>query len=185
MRIDPKKWRHALPAVLLGAAAPPSGMSYYAIVAGNGTIIGHATHQERQGSEGPESVDRSEMLLQEADQPQTPMSDETVVRRDSAGRTVWIGNYSQTGTGWSRAEARIAGGRAEISYRSRSERRAVSIALPAGVRFDGGQGLLRSWDRAATPRLEFQDFSLDAMAVERVVIEAPPGAAADAQGRIA
>jgi hypothetical protein len=184
MRIGLKTWRLAMPAALLGAAAPPSAMSYYAIVAGNGTIIGHATHQERQGSEGPESVDRSEMLLQEADQPQTPMSDETIVRRDASGRTVWSGDYSQTGTGWSRAEARIANGRAEISYRSRSERRTVSVALPAGVRFDGGQGLLRSWNRATTPRLEFQDFSLDAMSVERVVIEAPPGAAADAQGRI-
>lgn len=167
-----------------GVAAPADGTTYYAIVADGGTVIGYATHEDRQGGEGPEAVDRSEIRLQEMDQPPIQVSAETVARQDAAGRTVWLSEYSQTGTGWSRTEARIADGAAEISYRSRSERRTTRIPLPAGLRFDGGQGLLRGWDRAATPRLEFPDFNLGAMAVERVVIEAVPGAAPDAQGRI-
>lgn len=168
-----------------GAAAPGDGTSYYAIVADGGTVIGYATHRDRQGSEGIEAVDGSEIRLQEMDQPPIQVSAESIVRRDAAGRTVWLSEYSQTGSGWSRTEARIANGAAEISYRSRSERRTIRVPLPAGVRFDGGQGLLRGWDRAATPRLEFEDFNLAAMTVERVVIEAAPGAAPDAEGRIA
>jgi hypothetical protein len=168
-----------------GAAAPGDGTTYYAIVADGGTMIGYATHQDRQGSDGPETVDRSEIRLREMDQPASQVSAETIVRQDGAGRTVWLSEYSQTGSDWSRTEARIAGGAAEISYRSRSERRTTRLPLPAGIRFDGGQGLLRGWDRAATPRLEFQDFNLGAMAVERVVIEAAPGTSADGEGRIA
>jgi hypothetical protein len=168
---------------LLGGAAPPAGPAYYAIVADGGTIIGHATHEERQGADGPESVDRSEIRMQEQDQSELRFTSETIVRRDSAGRPVWIGEHSQTGSGWSRSEARIAGGAAEISYRSRSERWTMRLPLPEGVRFDAGHGLLAGWDRRAP--LEFQDFNLAATAVERVVIEPAPGATADAEGRIA
>ena len=182
--------RRTIAIVLLALAAPgtaqvASDTAYYAILADSGRIIGYASHQERQGSEGPESVDRSEIRLQEMDQPPIRVSAETIARRDQAGRTVWLSEYSQTGTGWARTEARIAAGRAEVSHRTRSERRTIGVPLPADVRFDAGQGLLRTWDRAATPRLEFQDFNLGAMAVERVVIEVAPGAAPDAEGRIA
>lgn len=169
----------------LGAAAPPAATTYYAIVAEGGTTIGYAVHEERQGSEGPESVDRSEIRLREMDQPEIRMVEETTTRRDAAGRTVWIGEYSQSGSGWSRTEARIADGAAEIRVRTGTERRIVRLPLPVGVRFDSGHGLLRGWDRAATPRLEFPDFNLGAMIVERVVIEAAPGAVPDAEGRIA
>jgi transglutaminase-like putative cysteine protease len=179
--------RRTLATLLFALAAPalaaaPAAIRYYTIVADDGAAIGYASHEDRQGRE---SVDRSEISLMELDQPQMRVSSETVLRYDDAGRIVWMSEYSQTGTGWSRTEARIADGAAEISYRSRSERWTSRVPLPAGVRFDGGQGLLRSWDRAATPRLEFQDFNLAATAVERVVIEAAPGAAPDAEGRIA
>jgi transglutaminase-like putative cysteine protease len=172
-------------AAFLSAATPSSGLVYYAILAENGAMIGRGSHEVRLGPEGRETVDRSELRLQERDQPQVQVTEETVSRYDAEGRLVWIGDHSQTGTSWSRTEARIADGRAEISYRSRSERRTLGLPLPPAVRFDNGQGLLRGWDRATTPRLEFDDFSLDAMAVERVVIEAAPGAAPDAAGRIA
>jgi len=167
-----------------GAAAPAAdGTSYYAIVADGGAIIGYATHEERQSENGPESVDRSEISMQEQDQAELHSSSETIVRRDGAGRTIWISEHSQMGSGWSRSEARIADGAADISYRSRSERWTVRLPLPADIRFDGGQGLFRQWDRRS--RLEFQDFNLAATAVERVVIEAAPGAAPDGEGRIA
>ncbi|HKR24383.1 MAG TPA: transglutaminase-like domain-containing protein [Allosphingosinicella sp.] len=173
-------------AAFASAAAPSSGIAYYAFLAENGRMIGHAKHELRQGPEGVETVDSSEIRLQEGDQAaQIRVAEETVSRHDAAGRLVWRSEYAQTGPSWSRTEARIADGRAEISYRSRSERRTLSVQLPSGVRFDNGQGLLRGWDRARTPRLEFEDFSLGAMAVERVVIEAAPGAAPDDEGRIA
>src|SRR5262249_51378553 len=46
------------------------------------------------------------------------------------------------------------------------------VRLPSSVRFDDGGGLLRSWDPAATPELEFENFSIGALGVERVVISA-------------
>src|ERR1044072_4073533 len=70
------------------AAAPAAGPTYYAIVADGGTIIGYATHEDRQGSGGPEPVDRSEIRLRDQDQPEIGVSAETGLRRDAAGRTV-------------------------------------------------------------------------------------------------
>lgn len=171
--------------LLAGAAAPGDNIRYYAILADGDRIIGHATHEERWGGDGPESVDRSEVRLQELDQLPLRMVSESVARRDRSGRTVWLSEYSQSGTGWSRTEARIVDGRAEISHRTRSERWTAGIPLPPEVRFDGGRGLLRDWDRRSAPRLEFQEFNLGAMSVDRVVMEAAPGAVPDAEGRIA
>ena len=138
---------------------------------------GAATARNR--STAPRSCSRSWIS------PPLRMISETVVRRDRSGRTVWLSEYSQSGTGWSRTEARIENGRAEISHRTRSERWTIGMPLPPDVRFDGGRGLLRGWDRRATPRLEFRDFNLGATAIDRVVIEAAPGAVPDAQGRLA
>src|ERR1044072_2682613 len=52
------------------AAAPAAGPTYYAIVADGGTIIGYATHEDRQGSEGPETGERSEVALRGQEQPE-------------------------------------------------------------------------------------------------------------------
>jgi transglutaminase-like putative cysteine protease len=182
--------RRALLALLFalaapGAAAPPSALSYYVILADGGVQIGNASHEERQSGEGRESVDRSEFRLQELDQPDMRVISENVTRYDSSGRVVWMSEYSGSGSGWSRTEARVADGAAEISFRGRSERWTKRVPLPPDVRFDAGQGLLRTWDRAAVPRLEFLDFNLGATLVERVVIEPAPGAVPDSQGRVA
>lgn len=171
--------------LLLGGAAPAGNVRYYAIVAEGDRIIGHALHEERIGPDGPESVDRSEVYLRELDQPAMRMVSESVARRDRSGRTIWLSEYSQSGSSWSRTEARIADGRATIAHRTRSERTSTDLPLPADIRFDGGRALLRNWDRRTTPRLEFREFNLGAMAVERVVIEPAPGAAPDSEGRIA
>jgi hypothetical protein len=39
-------------AAFVVAAAPPSGTTYYAFLAENGRMIGHASHELRQGREG-------------------------------------------------------------------------------------------------------------------------------------
>jgi transglutaminase-like putative cysteine protease len=95
-----------------------------------------------------------------------------------------ISETSQTGRSSTRTEARIEASQAHIVRETPSERRSATVALPQGVRFDVGAALLRSWDPIAAPRLEFDNFSIDAMDVERIVIEAAPGSAPDAQGRI-
>lgn len=182
--------RRSLLALLLalaapGAAAAPEAISYYVILADRDVQIGHASHEERQGSEGRESVERSEFRLQELDQPDIRVSSENITRYDASGRVVWLSEYSGSGSSWSRTEATISEGAAEISYRGRAERWTRRIPLPTGIRFDAGQGLLRGWDREAVPRLEFLDFNLGATTVERVVIEPAPGAMPDAAGRIA
>ena len=133
---------------------------------------------------GREIIDSSEVRLQELGDPARRVVERTVTRQDAAGRAVSIVEHSQMGPAWSQVEARIGADEVEVTRQTPSERRSARIAVPAGVRFDGGEGLLPGWDIAATPRLEFDNFNLDAMIVERVTIEAMPGAAPDAEGRI-
>lgn len=168
------------------AAAQPVGPNaiWYTIVAENGDVLGHASRETVEWRDGREIVDASEIRLQEGAAPTRRIVERTVTRLDNAGRPVSINASVQTGPAWSRLEARIGADVAEIVRHASGERRTMRLALPAGVRFDGGEGLLAAWDPAATPRLEFQNFNIGAQVVERITIEATPGAAADAQGRI-
>jgi transglutaminase-like putative cysteine protease len=164
------------------APAPPNPTSWSIILAQDGATIGHASQQIVPGPEGREIVEDREIRLQEQDGPPARIVEHNVIRQDSAGRTVAISEYWQNGTNWQRTEARIDGNRVEIVRQTNSDRRTATVALPAGVRFDSGGGLLAGWDPARTPRLEFENFNLGAMAVERVVIEAAPGAAPGPEG---
>jgi hypothetical protein len=153
----------------------PDGASWYLITAGNGATIGHSAQRIVALPEGRETTDDREIRLQEADDPAATITDHEVVRQDVQGRTVAIDHYSQTGVNWTRTQARITGDRAEIVRQTNSDRRTMSVALPPGVRFDGGGALIAAWDPAHPSRLEFDNFSLDAMGVEHVVIVPAPG----------
>jgi hypothetical protein len=61
----------------------------------------------------------------------------------------------------------------------------VVVPLPPNVRFDTGDGLFAAWNPAATPRMEFENFNIDGMAVERIVIERVPSAPGDLPGTTA
>jgi len=176
-------------ALLLGpavaAAQPaPSATTWYEITADNGDRLGHASREFVDGPDGREIIDASEIALQNFGDPTRRIAERTVTRRDGAGRTISISDHVQMGRAWSRVEARITADAAEIVRQAPGERRAARVALPAGVRFDAGEGLLAAWDPAAAPLLEFQNFNVGALAVERITIELIPGAAADAEGRI-
>jgi hypothetical protein len=180
------------------AAAPSDAVTWYSIATQAGAAIGHAAREIVQGPDGRQIIESQDDDL--GDQgtlspfspwfngPQQVHSSWRIVRaEDQAGRTVSIASTSQTGpdwrNDWSRNDARIADGQAEIARRTPAETRVVIVALPPAVRFDGGDGLLRTWNPAATPRLEFEDFNIDAMAVDHVTIETVAGVPPDAQGR--
>lgn len=171
-----------------GAAAQqpaPEATIWYAIAADNGDMLGHASREIVDGPDGRETIDASEIALLNPGSPTRRIVERTVTRRDGTGRTVSISDYMQMGNAWSRVEARIGADAAEIVRQAPGERREARVALPAGVRFDDGEALLAAWDPATMPQLDFQNFNIGAMAVERVTIELAPGAVADAEGRIA
>lgn len=178
-------WVLALVAGPARAAPPADGTIWYSIAAQDGDVLGHASRETVHRPEGRDIVDSAEVRLQEMGDPMRTVTDRTVTRQDGAGRTVSIAGYTRIGQQWSRVEAAIGADAAQIVRTTPSDRRATRVALPARVRFDAGEGLLAGWDPAATPRLEFANFNLDAMGVERVTIEAMPGTAPDAEGRIA
>jgi hypothetical protein len=179
--------------VLLFLAAPAAAAqspsttttTWYTIVAENGGVLGHASREIVAGPEGRETVDASEIRLQEFEDPTRRIVERTVTRQDGAGRTVSISDYMQMGTAWSRVEVRIGADAAEIVRHAPGERRPLRVALPAGIRFDAGEGLLAGWDPAAAPRLEFHNFNVGALVVERITIEPAPATAADGDGRMA
>jgi hypothetical protein len=166
-------------------AAPSEIATWYIIVDGEGARAGHASHEVRQSANRQESIESFQIRVQEPEQSARSVSERTVLTMDADGRPLTISEHSQTGRDWTRTEAVIRDGSAEIERRSRLERRILDVPLPAGVRFDNGEGLLRGWNPADHPRLEFDNFSIGAMAVERVVIEPARGATRDGEGRIA
>jgi hypothetical protein len=194
-------------AAIIAAAALCSGIAdevekpqgaWYSIVTESGTQIGHASQEILPVPGGRQITASQEIDIEEEVPPaerltatDAPKSDRmswrTVTTEDISRRPTSIIAESQIGPEWdhnvTNTTVQIAGGKANIVRRTPAETRSFSIDLPPGVRFDDGEELLRQWNPGATPRLEFQNFNVDAMAVERVVIEAIPGAVPDAQGR--
>jgi transglutaminase superfamily protein len=145
--------------------------SWYDMVAANGQRLGYVSRRVVPRRSGREIVEATYVRLRGQDGGPLPVTTRTYRVEDSSGRPLSIVQVSRTGPSRSRLEARIGTGSAEIRRRAASDDRVVRLALPPGVRFDGGAGLLARWDPRTTPRLEFDNLNIDAMAVERVVIE--------------
>jgi hypothetical protein len=163
---------------LVGPAAAQDASDnarWYAMVAEDGSWVGHGSRETVDRPGGREMVEIQKLSFQESDELPTLVTEQTVTRLDAVGRPVTINEYVQTGRSWARREARIGAAEARIVRRTRTERREVRVPLATDVRFDNGVGLLPNWDRAAVPRLEFHNFNLEAMAVDRVTIEPVPG----------
>lgn len=157
------------------AAQVAPNMSWYRLMTEDGITIGHRSQVVTQTPDGRETASVQEIHVQEPGDPVTRLSTQTIVKEDKSGRVVSINEYSQTGRSWTRTVARIEPSRAIVTRTTRSDTHTVTVPLPAGVRFDSGSGLLRTWNPDETPILEFQNFSLDALAVERMTIERVPG----------
>ena len=180
-----------LAATAAAADAPAGDVSWYVIVTENGTAIGHASEEVITRQNGREVIDSQEMDVGEqigpptqligVGAPSTHLSSRTTFHQDKDGRTLSIDTFNQTGRDWSRIDARIEGDKAVVTRETPAEKRDQTIDLPPSVRFDDGAALLASWDATKTPRLEFDNFDIDAMEVEHVVIEA--AGQADAEGR--
>lgn len=152
-------------------AAEESGVSWYVIAAEDGAVLGHASIEVAATERGRDIIESQEIYLREQAGEPTRTMTRSVRSEDGAGRTVSIGDTSRSGRFSTRTEARIAGDAVQIVRQTPSGRWAGTVALPRAVRFDAGEALLHEWDPAAAPRLEFDNFSVDAMAVERIVIE--------------
>lgn len=165
-------------AALLSAQDAPAPASWYRLVDDDGLVVGHGSQQITQQPGGRETTDTQELLLAEPGDPASRVTRTTVTREDDTGRPVSIAEMSQSGRTWTRTVAEISPTRAQITRTTPTGSKVTTVPLPAGTRFDMGGGLMRGWDMAANPRLEFDNFSLAAMGVEHVVIEPAPGAAA-------
>lgn len=184
-------WIGIAAAALLGGAAAADATVWYTIIGANGEAIGYASEETSVLADGREIVESQQVDV--AERPElnrdlvntsgfaSTLTSRTVFREDADGRTLSIVSTNRNGRDWSRTDARIEGGNALVVRETSAEKRSMTVALPKGVRFDNGDGLLKSWNPTATPHLEFDNFNVDALAVDRVTIDA---AAPDAQGRI-
>ncbi|MGH6949609.1 MAG: hypothetical protein ACREH4_01960, partial [Vitreimonas sp.] len=146
--------------------------TWYVIAAEDGAVLGNASIEVAATERGRDIIENQEIYLREQAGEPTRTIARSVRSEDGAGRTVSIGEISRRGRFSARTEAHIAGDAVRIVRQTPSSRWTGTVALPPGVRFDAGEALLRGWDPATSPRLEFDNFSIDAMAVERIVIEA-------------
>jgi len=190
MRNGMRLWLAASASALMAQSAPPApapppaDILWYTIAADTGARVGRSTRQTVDTPEGRQVIDSSEIRLREEGDPEQKIVQRSVTRLDPAGRVVSISDSSQMGLIRSSVELRIDNGTAEITRSADGDERTTRVPLPAGIRFDGGEGLLPGWDMRATPRLEFTNFNIASMAPERVVIVPLNDGAANADGLI-
>lgn len=178
--------RSLLGALLAAVAAGPVAAepAWYRLEA-DGAHIGYATHETTPRGDGREVVTTQSIVVASTAGFPIPVEDQTVRREDRNGRAVAISSEVQTGSDRMRVTARIDGDVAHIVRQTQLDRHTLSVALPPGVRFDGGEGLLAAWDPKTTPLLTFDDFDLDALGVDRVTIEQAAPAPDDPAGGMA
>jgi hypothetical protein len=185
---EPAAMRQILILMAMLAAAPAAaqpGTTTWFIIGASEDVLGHASQTSTQRTDGRETVETREMRTQEVNAPLARTVGRTVTRQDTAGRVISISDEQRTGNARVRIEARIEQDRAEVTRETAAGRHVETVMLPPGVRFDSGNGLLASWDPGARPRLEFPNFNLGAMVVERVVLQVAPAAPGDPAGGMA
>ncbi|MEJ0059072.1 MAG: transglutaminase-like domain-containing protein [Terricaulis sp.] len=158
------------------------GAGWYVIEAHDGARLGYASLATHARDGDREIVREQQLFFQEARNQPTHVRTRSARIENEAGEAVSIVTSVRSGEHETRTETRIAQGLVEVVRITPSGRTVQSMPIAAGMRFDEGDGLLPAWDPAASPRLEFEDFNIGAMASEHVVIEAL--GAPDAEGRI-
>jgi hypothetical protein len=163
-------------------AAANNPTTWYTIVADSGAKLGHVSLEVETRADGRDLIENQEIYLRERGGPANRTRARTIVREDSFGRVLSIESTARTGRFWSRTIARVGADRVDVVRETATGSGRESIVLPPDVRFDDGDALLQAWSPEAAPRLEFTNFDSDALAVERIVVEA--AGAPDAEGRL-
>lgn len=167
----------AAAALLAGGAAAQIAEPtiWYEIAAVDGARLGHASREVAARADGGrETIASQRLYLSEEGGSNAVVTVRTVTREDAAGRTRAIESVTSAGRFPTRVRARIENGVAHVVRETQADRSRFAVVLPEAVRFDGGEGLLRDWDRAGP--LEFDNFSVVALGVERVVMRPTGGA---------
>lgn len=154
------------------AASAPGAESWSVLEAENGAVIGYASETRRDTAEGAEVVSLQEVTLAGGKRGSVSrLRQETTTRFDRSGRVRSIGVVARVGEEVTRTEAVIGAREALVTRQTAGGRHTARVALPDGVRFDAGAGLLAGWRPAPGARLEVLNFSLEGQTVERVVLE--------------
>jgi hypothetical protein len=178
------------------ASEPAGSVNWYTIATANGVTIGHASHAVRAENDGVEILDSQEIDIEEEGTQPEPLSPHTMPKvntvswltvrhEDNVGHTISITADNRAGRDWTRVDVRIDGNKALIARQTPAESRSLVVDLPASVRFDSGDDLWATWNPATTPRLEFDEFNIDAMRVEHIEIEKASDSTPDPQSRLA
>lgn len=180
----------AVPAAVAAPDAnkPPEGatdITWYTMLAQDGVAFGAGYRALVPRAAGRDIIDEQTVDIREEGDKWTRMFARTVVTQDASGATRTLTVVNEAARMWSRITARIDGDVAQVTRETPTDRRTMTVALPPRVQFDTGDQALLTWNPTTTPRLEFDNFDIDAMQVEHVVIEVAPGTWPDAQGRTA
>lgn len=170
----------AWPALAVDA---PAQARWYRIETPNGAAVGYASQTVTPVTGGREIVETHKLsVVTETGGAETQITSRLVRDEDASGRALVIRSEQRSGDSRVSNEASIVGDHADIFHQTAFERRTIGVELPKDVRFDGGEGLFKTWNPAKTPKLAFENFDVDALGVERVEVEAVAGP--DATGAI-
>jgi hypothetical protein len=170
--------------ILTPITAHADTMSWYRYLLENGQTIGTGKQDVVVNAQGRQITASHEIHIKEEGNSLRTLSERTRRTENASGQTIAIDQVSRAGRSEVRSSVTIEGATAIMVRQTRFDRQTQRIALPPGVRFDMGGGLLASWDTAKTPRLAFENFSIGAQAVEHIVLQARADPSPDPEGRI-
>ncbi|MEY2927818.1 MAG: hypothetical protein RL367_2295 [Pseudomonadota bacterium] len=175
-------------AMILPGPAFAETTSWYRFLLENGQSIGTGRQDVTTSRDGRQITASHQIRVKEEGNVLTVMTERTRRSENLAGQTIAIDQVSHTGRDEVHSSVAIQGPAATLVAtlvrQTRFDRQTRRIALPAGVRFDMGGGLLASWDPVKTPKLEFENFSIAAQGVEHIVLQARADRSPDPEGRI-
>ncbi len=143
--------------------------SSHAAISRDGDVIGTRERLVREVDGGIAITSRQTMrVATDGTRPVTLVEERTRIE-DGDRNTVAVVRRSELGRYETVTTADISEAVASVRRESPIDTRETTIALPAGLRFDNGAGLIADWDPDVSPELEFYALDIRAPLVERIV----------------
>lgn len=169
---------HLAAAIVAGACATAQvdlgaiqdDATWYGVYIDGGPRVGASSVAETPWEGGRRTVETFEVLANESNNAVIRIADRITRFTDDDGQTTRIERMSSDGRDLVQLTVDIRDGVATAIRKTKHDETIARTEIAPRVRFDGGDGLLASWNFAADGDLVFDSFNLGAIVVERVVM---------------
>lgn len=161
--------------IALFASTPAAAQTRWFVVEdGEGRAIGHGSSAVRAHPQGREVRETLTYVVREGENPNQILSETSIRVEDAGGRVLTVSNVSGQGRTAARRSAAFEADHVRITRKLHGHETVRDIPLTPDIRLDGGDALVRSWDRTTPVTHRFRALALSAETVEQVELVLTP-----------